>query len=126
MGLGMASSAYTDDQLTIEVTEDDANVSLVWKGRSIVRKPNDFVMPIMLDALSVANESGKRLVLDFQELEYMNSSTLTPIIKILERARRGETQLTVIYKESLRWQDLSFAALRIFETQDTRVEIKGI
>ena len=122
----MASSAYTDDQLTIEVTEDDANVSLVWKGRSIVRNPNDFVMPIMLDALSVANESGKRLRLEFQELEYMNSSTLTPIIKILERARRGETQLTVVYKESLRWQDLSFAALRIFETQDARVEIKGI
>ena len=122
----MASSAYTDDQLTIEVTEDDANVSLVWKGRSIVRNPNDFVMPIMLDALSVANESGKRLLLEFQELEYMNSSTLTPIIKILERARRGETQLTVVYKESLRWQDLSFAALRIFETQDARVEIKGI
>ena len=122
----MASSAYTDDQLTIEITEGDEKVTLVWKGRSIVRKPNDFVMPIMLDALSVANELGKRLVLDFQELEYMNSSTLTPIIKILERARRGETQLTVLYKESLRWQDLSFAALRIFETQDTRVEIKGI
>ena len=121
----MASSAYTDDQLTIEVTESDDEVLLVWKGRSIVRKPNDFVMPIMLDALSVASDSGKRLILNFQELEYMNSSTLTPIIKILERARRGETQLTVVYKESLRWQDLSFAALRIFETQDARVEIKG-
>ena len=71
----MASSAYTDDQLTIEVKEDDKQVTLVWKGRSIVRKPNEFVMPIMLDALGVANETHKRLVLDFQQLEYMNSST---------------------------------------------------
>ena len=122
----MAGSVFKNDQLTIEMTESQDRVTLEWNGRSIVRKPNDFVMPIMLDALNLANDSGRRIVLDFQKLEYMNSSTLTPIIKVLERARRGHTLLTVMYNRALRWQDLSFAALRIFETPDSRVEVKGV
>jgi hypothetical protein len=56
----------------------------------------------------------------------MNSSTITPVIKILERAKRGETQIEVVYQKSLKWQDLIFSALEIFQTNDRRVEIKGL
>jgi len=55
----------------------------------------------------------------------MNSSTITPIIKILERAKRGSTHVTVLYDKSLKWQDLIFSALTIFTTKDKRVEIRG-
>jgi hypothetical protein len=55
----------------------------------------------------------------------MNSSTITPIIKTLERAKRGKTRVTVTYLKSLKWQDVIFSALEIFRTKDGRVEIKG-
>jgi hypothetical protein len=79
-----------------------------------------------VDLLRRSNDLKKRIILDFQKLDYMNSSTITPIIKILERAKRGKTQVTVLYKKILKWQDLSFSALEIFQTKDKRVEIKGL
>jgi hypothetical protein len=56
----------------------------------------------------------------------MNSSTITPIIKILERAKKGKMNVTIQYDKLLKWQDLSFSALKIFQTKDKRVEIKGM
>ena len=64
--------------------------------------------------------------MDFRELDYMNSSTITPIIKVLERAKNGKAQITILYKNSLKWQELNFTALEIFGTDDDRLKIKGL
>ena len=116
--------SHTSEDLTITLSENEAIV-LKWLGRSMMRNPGGFVTPILLDALNASSRTQKRLVLDFTELEYMNSSTITPVIKILERVRRGRNELTVLYNRSLQWQELSFSALRIFQTADSRVAIKG-
>jgi hypothetical protein len=65
------------------------------------------------------------MMLDFRGLSYMNSSTLTPIIKILERARVGDGRVTIAYSRSQKWQEVSFSALVIFQTKDGRIEIRG-
>jgi hypothetical protein len=116
---------YTNSQLTIDVSDDEQIITVHFLGKSILRDPNDFVMPILLRTLGEAIASRKRIVLDFRDLSYMNSSTLTPVIKILERARIGEGQVTVSYRKSLKWQDISFSALVIFQTPDGRIVISG-
>ncbi len=116
---------YTNSQLTIDVSEEDQTITVHFLGKSILRDPNDFVMPILLRTLGDAIAARKRIVLDFRDLSYMNSSTLTPVIKILERARVGEGQITVSYRKTLKWQDISFSALVIFQTPDGRIVIKG-
>ena len=78
-----------------------------------------------MKVLKKGNEQNKEIVLDFREIEYMNSSTITPIIKILERAKRGKSKITILYKGSLKWQQLIFSALEIFQTRDERVQIIG-
>ena len=65
------------------------------------------------------------MILDFCNIEYMNSSTITPIIKILERAKRSKVSATVIYLGALKWQHLIFSALEIFQTKDKRIVIQG-
>lgn len=117
---------FVNDQLKIEIAEDDKKVTLRFLGKSILRDPNEFLLPILLQTLTDANSADKRIVMDFRDLTYMNSSTLTPVIKILERARVGEGWITVGYKKSLKWQDISFSALTIFQTQDRRIEIAGL
>ncbi|MCK5603724.1 hypothetical protein KAR91_17690 [Candidatus Pacearchaeota archaeon] len=97
-----------------------------WTGISIEREPTRFITPVLVDVIKKSSDRNKRIILDFRELAYMNSSTITPVIKILERAKRGETQIEVVYKKSLKWQDLIFTALEIFQTNDRRVEIKGL
>jgi anti-anti-sigma regulatory factor len=81
--------------------------------------------PLLLRALADAAVEKKRLVMDFRGLSYMNSSTLTPVIKILERARQSGGKISVQYRKSVKWQEISFSALIIFETQDQRIMIEG-
>jgi len=116
---------YSNDQLRVEVSVDGGLVSIRFFGKSMLRDPNDFLMPILLRTLSEANTEKKRLLLDFRSLAYMNSSTLTPVIKVLEQARVGEGMVTVLYRKALKWQDISFSALMIFRTPDGRIEIQA-
>ncbi len=116
---------YTNNLLKIDVARDDDAIVVHFLGKSMLRDPNEFVMPILLRTLGEANGEGKRLVMDFRDLLYMNSSTLTPVIKILERARVGTGEVTVAYRKALKWQDISFSALTIFQTQDRRILIEG-
>lgn len=119
------SEIYTHQLLTIEVTEGDDAINAVWKGKSIAREPGKFITPILMRVIKSSGDTDKRVMLDFREIAYMNSSTITPIIKILERAKRGSTHITVLYNKPLKWQDLIFSALTIFTTKDNRVEIRG-
>jgi len=117
---------FTNNFLELTVTENEDSISLKWSGKSIDREPGKFINPILLDLIKRSSDIGKRVILDFCHLSYMNSSTITPIIKVLERAKKGKNKITVRYDKALRWQDVNFSALRVFETSDHRVEIKGI
>jgi hypothetical protein len=110
---------YVNESLRINVKEYVDSISIEWTGKSIDRNPGKFITPILVNALSKTSQNKKRL-------DYMNSSTITPIIKILDRAKRGSTRVTALYDKSLKWQDLAFSALEIFQTVDKRVEIKGM
>jgi len=117
---------YSHNSLIFNIVEESDSIVLNWSGRSTDREPGKFITPILIELIKEGSDKNKRVIMDFQNLTYMNSSTLTPLIKILERAKRGNTKISVFYKKSLHWQDLSFSALEIFETNDKRVEIKGL
>jgi hypothetical protein len=54
------------------------------------------------------------LELHFEELDYFNSSTITSLIQLIQEARAKGIPLTYVYDPALRWQKLSFDALRVF------------
>lgn len=119
------TQTHSNKALTLEVTDTPDTIHVTWLGKSLSRKPSTFITPVLTDCLSVATAKDKAVVVDFRKLEYMNSSSITPVIKILERAKRGTVPVTIIYDRSQRWQDLSFSALEIFQTRDNRIEIRG-
>ena len=112
--------------MTIQVVEHQNSIDVKWEGTSVDRQPSTFISPILVKVLEMASDLNKRIIMDFQSMSYMNSSTITPIIKILERAKKGMTKITIFYKKSLKWQELNFSALEIFQTKDNRLEIKGL
>jgi len=120
----MTSELFTDQALTLELIAAQ-DVTLTWRGKSTARDPAAFLLPILTKALDHGVSQSKRLVLDFRHLEYMNSSTITPLIRVLSMAQRGDALVTVLYDSHLRWQALSFTALEVFATDDKRVEIRG-
>jgi len=117
---------FVGNLLKIELEEKKDTINISWSGKSVDREPGKFITPILVNAIRRSSGLNKKIILDFRKLDYMNSSSITPVIKILERAKRGRTQIGVVYKKSLKWQDLSFSALEIFKTKDGRVEIKGL
>jgi len=117
---------FVGNLLKIELKEEKDAINISWSGKSVDREPGKFITPILVNAIRRSSGLNKKIILDFRKLDYMNSSSITPVIKILERAKRGRTQIRVVYKKSLKWQDLSFSALEIFKTKDGRVEIKGL
>ena len=119
------TQTFHNNQLHVEVDQADEAVRLRFLGKSMLREPGEFLLPLLLKTLAEAIDGKKRIVLDFRELAYMNSSTLTPVIKILERARVGKGEITLVYRKALKWQDISFSALVIFQTPDGRIVIQG-
>lgn len=117
---------FTNKFLTIQVVEHENSIDVSWKGKSVDREPSKFISPILVKVLEMAGDLNKRIIMDFQSMSYMNSSTITPIIKILDRAKNDMTKITIFYQKSLKWQELNFSALEIFKTKDNRLEIKGL
>jgi hypothetical protein len=116
---------HTLNTLTLQVDEGD-DISVLWIGKSSDRDPGQFVTPILTSILERAANGTKRILLDFRQLAYMNSSTITPIIRLLDEAKRGTThRITIIYDKSAKWQDLSFSALKAFATKDDRIRIQS-
>lgn len=120
----MTTETLTEGSLTIEQTVSAEAVSLVWRGKSNDREPGRFLMPLLTAAMEQAQSSARPLVLDFSALEYMNSSTFSPLVKALESANRAGLSVKILYAKSRRWQQLSFSALRAFATPDGRISFR--
>lgn len=116
---------YVRGELTLELRHAPGEVRLVWRGKSTDREPGRFLVPVLTEAFESAHAAEVPLILDFAALEYMNSSTFTPVVKALDDSRRLSVRVVLEYSLSRRWQALSFSALRTFETLDGRIKLNG-
>ncbi len=122
----MTQETFQDEALTLTLREEEDAVTVSWSGRSTNREPSHFIVPVLSRAMDWGRTKNKLVVLDFRDMAYMNSSTITPIIRLLGRARRNPDAVRVIYRKELKWQELSFSALEVFQTSDQRIEIRGV
>lgn len=119
--------AFAADDLRIAVTEEEAlqRFRLVWTGKGNARQPEDVLRPFFERALVEASARHWKLELRFDQLEYLNSSTIAALIKFVQQARKQAVGLVMVYDPKLRWQKLWFDALRIFETGDGMLELRA-
>lgn len=122
----MVEETFVDGALTLLLKETPEEVRLEWQGMSMGREPGPFLLKVLSAALDAGLQTQKPVVIDFRNLEYCNSSTLTPVIRILEHARRSHSHVRIVYDKSLKWQALSFTALELFKTADQRIDVRGI
>lgn len=121
----MPTEQFEDGSLKLTLDDNGGMLTLVWQGRSVAREPGLFLLPILTRLIERGEKDKKRIVLDFRKLEYLNSSTVTPIIRVLEQAKRGTAMVSVIYDAELKWQALSFSALYLFQSLDGRVTVES-
>lgn len=120
----LTKEEFTNNKLIIEVNSAPQAVYTVWKGKSNDRNPEDFIAPLLERLVKECSEK-RALILDFRELNYMNSSTITPLIRFLESYKEEKVAIEVRYDRQIRWQELSFTALEVFESNDSLIKIVG-
>lgn len=112
--------------LKIEALGIDPNdsIRLFWNGKSNDRHPGKVLAPYFLHVLSAAKTRGVSVELHFEKLEHFNSSTITSIIQLIQDCREQGIKLVIVYNHALKWQKLSFDALRVF-TRDDLLELRA-
>ncbi|HSR96367.1 MAG TPA: hypothetical protein VLM79_04810, partial [Kofleriaceae bacterium] len=61
----------------------------------------------------------------FEGLEYFNSSTIAALIDAIRLGSEHRVPMVMIYRENVRWQRMSFDALRMF-TREHDFQLKGV
>ena len=117
---------FTENKLLIQVEEHKDKIKIFWIGESTSRNPAQFLDPILNENFKIIQTTFKRLILDFTKAEYMNSAAIIPIIKILKLAGDTGLSVQVFYNQFERWQSVLLGELRIFETEDDRIQVIGI
>jgi hypothetical protein len=118
------------DGLTIEEVDDstnDAAIRLVWKGRSSARNPSDLLVPYFQGIFTTAVDRGRVTVeMHFERMEHFNSSTVGALIYLIQDARGRQVPLVFVYDQKLKWQKLSFDAMRVFVKSDGLLQMRSV
>jgi hypothetical protein len=111
--------------LKIQVAvREPATIELLWTGKSNARNPTAVLQPFFANVLAEATEKKHAIELHFEKLEHFNSSTITSIIQLIQDARTRGVKLTILFDHLVKWQKLSFDALRVFAKGDGLLELR--
>ncbi|MDQ3262390.1 MAG: hypothetical protein M3Y59_01835 [Myxococcota bacterium] len=99
------------DDLTIAVSLlASGDYLLDWTGKSNARDPAKVLIPFFDQVLQKA--AGQKVEMHFERLEHFNSSTIATLIHLINSASHSGVPLRIFYDPNLRWQSLSFDALK--------------
>jgi hypothetical protein len=94
-----------------------------WTGKSNDRSPQQALAPWFEALLGDAGARAAKVEMHFEKLEHFNSSTITALIRFIQTARTRGVKLAFVYDPNLKWQRLSFDALRVFDKGDHAFEL---
>lgn len=100
-------------------------IELVWTGKSNDLYPGKQLSPYLQAALSEAAERTVPIEMHFDRLDHFNSSTITLLIQFIQEARQRGVRMVMVYNQAIKWQKMSFNALRVF-TKDAWLELRSV
>lgn len=115
-----------DGGLCVSLTAASAGLRIDWTGRSSHRDPGRVLSAFFGDALQRAGATTGAIEMHFEKLEHFNSSTISALITFLRAARSVGVELTLVFDPGLKWQLLSFEALRVFEKPDGLFKLREL
>lgn len=95
------------DNLVILCEINERIMTIKWTGISKEMDPDAKLIPIMNTLLEDAQE---QLVLDFYDLEYINSASVVPVITFVKAADEKKINTVIRYNPQLSWQKSMFKA----------------
>ncbi|MES0488358.1 MAG: hypothetical protein ABUK01_00095 [Leptospirales bacterium] len=119
-----AIKEYKNDAglLKLKVKEEEGNIVVDWEGESTDDNPAKYLEPVFNEIFA---DVSRNYIVNIGKLKYMNSGTMTPLITLLKRMTQGTGSFIIKYDAKIKWQELSFDALILFQTEDERINIIG-
>ena len=116
--------SFEAGELEIRIDLSPGKLKLIWLGRSVGRDPSLLLKPLF-DGLAPYLDKDREVELDFRKFEYMNSSTLKPILTFVQRASGDARAVQVRYDSQKNWQRLSFKLLQAVASSLTNVSVES-
>ena len=100
-------------ELIVKAEREGAErIQVLLGGKSSSRDAGRELQSLFEQLLSTAREERRTLVLHFERLEYFNSSTIAALVQFIRTAQQTGVSVIVRYDAALKWQAMSFDALR--------------
>ena len=112
-----------DNELEIIFKEGSKNV-VTWIGKSESKSPSSVITPYFNKIFD--KFKGKELLVQFEKLEYINSSTVPPIIQLIKDLEENNIKSTITYDRNSKWQVASFKALETIVRTMNNISVKGV
>jgi hypothetical protein len=117
--------------LSIMVEKSPSAIRLHWQGSSSDRDPGAVLNPFLARVMDPLEASGPALELHFEALEYLNSSTLSVLMRTIQKGLQKRLSMVVVYDTRKKWQVASFTAVKravkTFEQPDSvQVEFRDL
>jgi hypothetical protein len=113
---------FEKDGLTIVARKRSSAWHVSWLGASDSRNPSDFLRPVA--ARMIQAMRGSRITIDLSALEYMNSSTVSPIISMLKELDAHGIETRVLFSDA-DWQQTHLRCMRAITRVLKHVTVAG-
>jgi hypothetical protein len=111
------------ERLKVILTQGDDGFTVAWHGECDARKP-DPLLDGFLQSL-VRKVAGRRSIIDFTNLEFMNSSTLSSILNFI-RQLDTQCQAKILYNAKIEWQLVAYRCMKAISRTLKQTEVINI
>ncbi|MCA9627613.1 MAG: hypothetical protein KC766_08110 [Myxococcales bacterium] len=101
---------YDHAGLQIRVAEEGERVLVTWRGISDTRDPSLVLWPFLSELVS--RLKGETVVIDFRNFEYMNSATVSPLIRFVKELDAVGAKSTLLFDVAQQWQRVNAQCMR--------------
>lgn len=121
----LGEELFSSDRLTISHATTPSRYTLFWRGECDFRDPTEALGPTLRGVLPELRD--RRLVLDFRGLNFMNSSSVSPILMFIKAACSRGIPVHLIYNVNLSWQRTTASSMRALSRslRNLSVELQG-
>jgi anti-anti-sigma regulatory factor len=119
-----AGLKFENEGLTILVSQSHGEATIAWRGESGSRNPGDFLTPITTRL--VKELRGLSVTIDFSRLEYMNSSTVGPLIACIKSFDGLGAPVLVVFSDE-DWQRTHVQCMRTIARtlKNVRIDVRA-
>ncbi|MFO0579327.1 MAG: hypothetical protein U1A78_35445 [Polyangia bacterium] len=100
---------FTEEDLSIQVSYDGDSATVEWSGMSEIQSPELSVGPFLKGL--APRLQGKKVTMDFRQLEYINSATLQPILSLIKELDDNKIDTVIKYDKAMESQRITFRCI---------------